>query len=205
MRHFYIGQIRHYHIGVTPPRRPLPKHNPYNKINIMEIPPHETSHQQSLELRIENLKDKTDKKSLQERYNTRVKLCLMKKGNKVDAILDELTLINNQQEKNPNSLPELSDQRITLIAEKNQMPDPSLTLEKALTEARQTELNYLQERLTIMTELDNSLFKNKSLNNNTAGFKENIKITRGQIEKIQKTTTTRPYYSSQSAKNTNKI
>ncbi|MBU3979123.1 hypothetical protein KJ980_06270 [Patescibacteria group bacterium] len=104
-----------------------------------------------------------------------------------NPILNKLRLIDKQEreQKSLDVLPELSNQRINLYAELQQMTNQNLSKKEALTKAMETELKNLQEKLTRMTELDNLLFKDKSPNNNVAGFKENIKITKKQIKKIQ--------------------
>ncbi|MBU4099739.1 hypothetical protein KJ980_08930, partial [Patescibacteria group bacterium] len=82
-----------------------------------------------------------------------------------NPILDKLRLIDKQEQKNLGVLPELSNRRINLYAELQQMTNQNLSKKEALTKAMETELKNLQEKLTRMTELDNLLFKDKSPNN----------------------------------------
>lgn len=150
----------------------------------MEIPPHEISPQQDLKSEIKNLENTTNPVGLNKRFEARQKLAKINGQTQEIPIQDELKLINNQAEGMPDSLPALSDQRITLYTELKRMSDPSLTPDEAKDKGRQIELDNLQEILTTLTDL-NKPFSNNTTNGNNLN-KRISKITT-RINKIKET------------------
>lgn len=137
-----------------------------------------------IQSQIKKLENNTDADSFNKRYTARKELAEINKSAPENPILDELKLIDKQEQKNPDALPILSDQRINLYTELHQMTNQNLSKKEAVTKAQETELNNLQKKLKITTELNNPLIDNKSPNGDTK-FNKNIGVLTTRINKIQ--------------------